>query len=120
MNPKGDDVFVVKLNKFFFGRRCRKSNEVKSTARFLFSARQEQSSFTAKFAIRRERSGKYDTTPEMKTNPESGGHSFGTRQGTYLLSRLPPDVREAAVSIHLHVAHSAVGSGSPDLGLHGS
>ena len=82
--------------------------------------RQEQSSFTAKSAIRRERSGKYDTTPEMKANLESGGHSFGTRQGTYLLSRLPPDMREAAVSIHLHLANSAVGSGSHDLGLHRS
>lgn len=56
----------------------------------------------------------------MKTNLESGGHSFGTRQGTYLLSRLPPDMREAAVSIHLHLANSAVGSGSHDLGLHRS
>ena len=116
MIPKGD-VLVVKLKKYFLGAAER---ETKSTLRFMFLARQEQSSFTAKSTIRRERSGKYDTTPEMKTNLESGGHSFGTRQGIYLLSRLPPDMREAAVSIHLHVAYSAVGSGSHDLGLHGS
>lgn len=69
---------------------------------------------TQTFCIPKKRSGMYDTTSTMEryTAVDARGIRLEhtRRPATNLLESFPSDVHEAAVGVHLDLAHSPVGS----------